>query len=146
MIVSAAGWSAAAQVPEPSSRCVQNCGGGAPPAPAAGTPADANRKRARATELALDEGILYYDRRDWKNAIRAFEEALEHSPDDQYLEKWLTSARSQKAAADRGTAAKDGKPRAVPAVIPPPPRPGRRPPAAGGRPALGEAATTSGKG
>jgi tetratricopeptide (TPR) repeat protein len=129
----------AQQVSEPSSRCVQNCGDG----PGSSSIAywtlnsrEANRKRERETQLALDEGIVYYDRGDWSNAIRSFEEALDHTPDDAYIERWLLSTRSQQAAKMRGPSAKGGKIRPVPAVIPPPARPGKRPDRVGGSPAI----------
>lgn len=85
-----------AQVPpEPSSRCVQNCGGSTPAAPAKPA-AEPRRNRfgrdERAAEFALQEGIDYYNQGDWKNAVRSFEEALNRSPDNDEIKLWLSRA------------------------------------------------------
>jgi len=122
---------------EPRSRCVQNCGSTAAPQPAPGAPpskaADTGR-RSRESSLSLDEGINYYDRKDWKNAIRAFEEALEFTPGDPYIEKFLAAARSQQALKDYVAAGNRlwGKgSEKKPQIVPPPLRRGARPPVGG---------------
>src|SRR5882724_1524180 len=68
------------------------------------------RQRLKAKAWSSDEALEYFDRKDWDNAIRSFEEALDRDPDDPDLNEWLKRAKAEKTKAR------------VPAV-PLPPRP-----------------------
>jgi tetratricopeptide (TPR) repeat protein len=59
------------------------------------------RERARLKAKAWygDEALDYFDRKDWDNAIRSFEEALDHDPDDPDLNEWLKRAKAEKTKA-----------------------------------------------
>lgn len=55
------------------------------------------RARLKAKEWSSDEAVDYVDRKDWDNAIRSFEEALERDPDDPELNDGLNRAKAEKA-------------------------------------------------
>ena len=55
------------------------------------------RLRLKGKEWSTDEAMDYYDRKDWDNAIRSFEEALDRDPDDPDLQAWLNRAKAEKA-------------------------------------------------
>jgi len=57
------------------------------------------RQRLKAKEWSSDEALDYFDRKDWDNAIRSFEEALDRDPDDPDLDNWLKRAKAEKAKA-----------------------------------------------
>ena len=87
------------------------CGGrgstdrGSAPVPAGGTAdtADRDRENARSTQRAwyLQEGIDYFDRGDWDNAIASFEDALQRRPNDEEIQSWIARSRTAKAASSR---------------------------------------------
>lgn len=140
---------AAAQVSEPASRCVQNCGSAASGSSSTTTRTaprrDASSEAARQAELATDEGELYYDRQDWANAVRSFEEALEYTPDDPYLQKFLKAAKARRDAKKLPVLGANGKVN-PPTALPPPPlrRNGAR--KVPGGPVTVDGVVTSGKG
>lgn len=140
----------AAEQSTPTHTCVQNCGSSAAtpgPKPATAPRRDPSRESAHATQLALDEGILYFDRKDWNNAVRSFEEALQHSPDDDYVQKWLKAAQYQKAAKTRPPIlGKDGTINPPPPIVSPPRRKGPRPDSIDNSPLTGDHVTIGGKG
>lgn len=55
------------------------------------------RARLKAKEWSSDEAVDYVNRKDWDNAIRSFEEALERDPDDPELNDGLNRAKAEKA-------------------------------------------------
>ncbi len=57
------------------------------------------RARLKAKAWSSDEAMDYFDRKDWDNAIRSFEEALERDPDDPDLNNWLKRTQAEKAKA-----------------------------------------------
>lgn len=57
------------------------------------------RQRLKAKAWSSDEALDYFDRKDWDNAIRSFEEALDRDPDDPDLNDWLKRAKTEKAKA-----------------------------------------------
>ena len=57
------------------------------------------RQRLKAKAWSSDEALDYFDRKDWDNAIRSFEEALDRDPDDPDLNDWLKRAKAEKAKA-----------------------------------------------
>lgn len=57
------------------------------------------RLRLKAKSWYTDEALEYFDRKDWDNAIRSFEEALDRDPDDPDLDAWLRRAKAEKAKA-----------------------------------------------
>jgi tetratricopeptide (TPR) repeat protein len=57
------------------------------------------RLRLKAKAWSSDEALDYFDRKDWDNAIRSFEEALDRDPDDPDLNDWLNRAKAEKAKA-----------------------------------------------
>ena len=57
------------------------------------------RMRLKAKAWSSDEAMDYFDRKDWDNAIRSFEEALDRDPDDPDLNDWLKRAKAEKAKA-----------------------------------------------
>jgi tetratricopeptide (TPR) repeat protein len=90
--------------------CQGSCGGGcgpcsgsASPTPSGPSPEEVRqqkeRARLKAKEWSSDEALDYFDRKDWDNAIRSFEEALDHDPDDPDLNEWLKRAKAEKAKA-----------------------------------------------
>lgn len=79
------------------------CGGAASTAPSGQSPEQLKqqkeRARLKAKEWSSDEALDYFDRKDWDNAIRSFEEALDPDPDDPDLNEWLKRAQAEKAKA-----------------------------------------------
>lgn len=57
------------------------------------------RQRLKAKAWSTDEALDYFDRKDWDNAIRSFEEALDRDPDDPDLNAWLKRTKAEKAKA-----------------------------------------------
>ncbi len=57
------------------------------------------RARLKAKAWSSDEALDYFDRKDWDNAIRSFEEALDRDPDDPDLNDWLKRAKAEKEKA-----------------------------------------------
>ena len=55
------------------------------------------RARLKAKAWSSDEALDYVDRKDWDNAIRSFEEALDRDPDDPELNDGLNRAKAEKA-------------------------------------------------
>jgi hypothetical protein len=83
-------------VPTPKSRCVQNCGdaaSGAEKSTAPRTPPGLSRSRDMA-DFLLTQGIDFYNRSDFANAIASFEDALLGNPGDEDIEEWIKRARS----------------------------------------------------
>jgi tetratricopeptide (TPR) repeat protein len=68
------------------------------------------RQRLKAKEWSSDEALDYFDRKDWNNAIRSFEEALDHDPDDPDLNNWLKRAKAEKAKAQMPAVAAPSRP------------------------------------
>jgi tetratricopeptide (TPR) repeat protein len=62
---------------------------------------DRARQRLRAQAWYTDEAMDYFDRKDWDNAIRSFEEALDRAPDDPDLNEWLKRAQAEKEKSRR---------------------------------------------
>lgn len=58
-----------------------------------------DRQRLKAKAWSSDEALDYFDRKDWDNAIRSFEEALDRDPDDPDLNNWLKRAKAEKVKA-----------------------------------------------
>jgi len=88
--------------------CQGSCGGGCGPCTTAPAPSGPSaeevrqqkeRARLKAKAWSSDEAMDYFDRKDWDNAIRSFEEALERDPDDPDLNNWLKRAKAEKAKA-----------------------------------------------
>jgi len=106
---------------DPEGVCVdaRGCDDAVAPAPPSGGGAgpdlsrDRELKRRRDAQWSQDEGLDYLDRRDWDNAIRSFEEALEKDPDNEELTGLLTRARSEKSRA-RAAAIAAAPPRLAP--------------------------------
>lgn len=72
---------------------------------------DRERQRLRAKTWYSEEAMDYVDRKDWDNAIRSFEEALERDPDDPDLNEQLNRAKAEKERSRRPVIA---APRPVP--------------------------------
>lgn len=68
------------------------------------------RARLKAKEWSSDEALDYFDRKDWDNAIRSFEEALDRDPDDPDLNDWLKRAKVEKAKAGVSAIASPSRP------------------------------------
>ena len=68
------------------------------------------RARLKAKAWSSDEAMDYFDRKDWDNAIRSFEEALERDPDDPDLNNWLKRAKAEKAKAQMPVLALPARP------------------------------------
>ncbi len=90
----------------PDGVCVGDCSdsSSSTPAPPSGPTQEQLRQqrerlRLKAKEWSSDEALDYFDRKDWDNAIRSFEEALDHDPDDPDLNDWLKRAKAEKAKA-----------------------------------------------
>lgn len=90
--------------------CQGSCGGGCgpcsgttSPTPSGPSPEEVKqqkeRARLKAKAWSSDEALDYFDRKDWDNAIRSFEEALDRDPDDPDLNDWLKRAKAEKAKA-----------------------------------------------
>jgi tetratricopeptide (TPR) repeat protein len=85
----------------------ENNGGSGPgntsPGPAGPSPEELKQQREhmrlKAKAWSSDEALDYFDRKDWDNAIRSFEEALDRDPDDPDLNDWLKRAKAEKAKA-----------------------------------------------
>lgn len=75
-------------------------GGSTSSAPAGPSPEqirrDRERQRLRAKTWYSEEAMDYVDRKDWDNAIRSFEEALDRDPDDPDLNEQLKRAKAEK--------------------------------------------------
>ena len=73
------------------------------PAPSGPSPEEVRQQRERlrlkAKAWSTDEAVDYFDRKDWNNAIRSFEEALDRDPDDPDLQAWLIRAKAEKVKA-----------------------------------------------
>lgn len=84
------------------------------PAPSGPSPEEIKQQRERARLKAKawssDEALDYFDRKDWDNAIRSFEEALERDPDDPDLNDWLKRAKAEKAKARMSAVASPSRP------------------------------------
>lgn len=88
----------------PDGVCVGNCSdtssssSSAPSGPSAEeVRQQKERLRQKAKAWSSDEAQDYVGRKDWDNAIRSFEEALDHDPDDPDLIDALNRARTEKA-------------------------------------------------
>ncbi len=68
------------------------------------------RQRLKAKAWSSDEAMDYFDRKDWDNAIRSFEEALDRDPDDPDLNDWLKRAKAEKAKARMPAVASPARP------------------------------------
>ena len=68
------------------------------------------RLRLKAKAWSSDEALDYFDRKDWDNAIRSFEEALDRDPDDPDLNDWLKRAKAEKAKARMPAVASPSRP------------------------------------
>jgi tetratricopeptide (TPR) repeat protein len=68
------------------------------------------RQRLKAKAWSSDEALDYFDRKDWDNAIRSFEEALDRDPDDPDLNNWLKRAKAEKAKAQMPAVAAPSRP------------------------------------
>lgn len=68
------------------------------------------RARLKAKAWSSDEALDYFDRKDWDNAIRSFEEALDRDPDDPDLNDWLKRAKAEKAKARMPAVATPSRP------------------------------------
>lgn len=90
------------------------CGGAASPTPSGPSPEQLKqqkeRARLKAKEWSSDEALDYFDRKDWDNAIRSFEEALDRDPDDPDLNDWLKRAKAEKAKARMPAVAAPSRP------------------------------------
>lgn len=62
---------------------------------------DRERQRLRAKTWYSEEAMDYVDRKDWDNAIRSFEEALDRDPDDPELNALLKRAKAEKEKSRR---------------------------------------------
>ncbi len=89
-------------------------GGTSSPVPSGPSPEEVKqqkeRARLKAKAWSSDEALDYFDRKDWNNAIRSFEEALERDPDDPDLNNWLKRAKAEKAKAQMPVLASPTKP------------------------------------
>ena len=56
------------------------------------------QQRERQAQFYFEDGLTHVDKGDWDNAIRAFLEALDETPDDPEIEIWLQRARTGKRA------------------------------------------------
>lgn len=89
----------------PDGVCVGDCSDTSSPSPVPSGPTQEQlrqqreRLRLKAKEWSSDEALDYFDRKDWDNAIRSFEEALDRDPDDPDLNDWLKRAKAEKAKA-----------------------------------------------
>jgi len=89
----------------PDGVCVGDCSDTSSPSPVPSGPTQEQlrqqreRLRLKAKEWSSDEALDYVDRKDWDNAIRSFEEALDRDPDDPDLNDWLKRAKAEKAKA-----------------------------------------------
>lgn len=98
----------ASDAPEVHGVCVYNCDESLPSSgssytyPPSISPEKAQQQRELSMHDANERGFEYYLNGEWENAVRAFEEALEHSPGDpviqQNLEKAIAKVRESKAA------------------------------------------------
>jgi tetratricopeptide (TPR) repeat protein len=68
------------------------------------------RQRLKAKAWSSDEALDYFDRKDWDNAIRSFEEALDRDPDDPDLNAWLKRAKTEKSKARMPAVASPSRP------------------------------------
>jgi hypothetical protein len=68
------------------------------------------RTRLKAKAWYSDEAMDYFDRKDWDNAVRSFEEALERDPDDPDLNDWLKRAKAEKEKSRRPVVAAPSRP------------------------------------
>ncbi len=93
-------------IADPAGVCVMYCDGGSPPPPA-GPSARELREQHEAKDLreaaddAMDKGVDAYERGNYEEALRRFQEALDYEPDDpaiqanvQRTEKKLAEARA----------------------------------------------------
>ncbi|MDI1301934.1 MAG: hypothetical protein PSX71_08520 [bacterium] len=105
----------------PDGVCVGNCDdasssspSSAPSGPSAEEVRQQKEKlRQKAKAWSSDEAQDYVDRKDWDNAIRSFEEALDHDPDDPDLIDGLNRAKAEKAKARMPAMAAPSRPAAV---------------------------------
>ena len=88
--------------------------GNASPVPSGPSPEEIRQQRERlrlkAKAWSTDEALDYFDRKDWDNAIRSFEEALDRDPDDPDLNEWLKRAKAGKANARMPAIASPSRP------------------------------------
>jgi tetratricopeptide (TPR) repeat protein len=68
------------------------------------------RQRLKAKAWSTDEALDYFDRKDWDNAIRSFEDALDRDPDDPDLNEWLKRAKAEKEKSRRPVVAAPSRP------------------------------------
>ena len=68
------------------------------------------RARLKAKAWSSDEALDYVDRKDWDNAIRSFEEALDRDPDDPDLNDGLNRAKAEKTKAQMPAVASPSRP------------------------------------
>ena len=68
------------------------------------------RLRLKAKAWSSDEAMDYFDRKDWDNAIRSFEDALDRDPDDPDLNDLLKRAKAEKTRARMPTIAAPSRP------------------------------------
>jgi tetratricopeptide (TPR) repeat protein len=108
---------------DPLAVCLRHCDDAPSPAPPrgdVGTKADHSAEQAAArrrdTEWSQEEGQDYLNRKDWDNAIRSFEEALDKDPDNDEIAALLTRARAEKAAG-RAAAVAGSHPGPVPVPL-----------------------------
>ena len=84
------------------------------PAPSGPSPEELRQQRERTRLKAKtwysDEAMDYFERKDWDNAIRSFEEALDKDPDDPELNDWLKRARAEKENSKRPAVAAPSRP------------------------------------
>ena len=89
-------------------------GSGTSPGPSGPSPEEVKqqreRQRLKAKAWSSDEALDYFDRKDWDNAIRSFEEALDRDPDDPDLNDWLKRAKAEKAKARMPAIASPSRP------------------------------------
>ena len=100
----------------PDGVCVGDCSDTSSPSPVPSGPTQEQlrqqreRLRLKAKEWSSDEALDYFDRKDWNNAIRSFEEALDRDPDDPDLNDWLKRAKAEKAKAQMSAVAAPSRP------------------------------------
>lgn len=91
-------------IPDPKGKCIgtpAECRAGG--SGSAGTESEAEREAKRGRETAaaaktwyLEEGLDYYVKGDFDNAIASFEDALLKNPNDPDIEEWLARAQAER--------------------------------------------------
>lgn len=83
-------------VQTPPSTCVRNCGDSTTSGPSRTAPRA--RGAAVSRDFLLAEGVAYFNKRDWNNAVHSFEAALERAPNDAEVLGWLSRARAARTS------------------------------------------------